>query len=204
MPIHSFNAVFIHLVWSTIEREKIFFDSIRLEIYDYLVTLCAECGFDVYALNVQPEHIHILIQLPVEVSVLEVVKKLKGNSSKWINDNKLLKTKFSWQRGYGAFSVSSSQFTTVKNYIYKQDEHHKRVSFENEYKTWSRRYEVTKSQAVDAKDALKYSYHHTRMRMPEFTSISSHPNEFGCCHENKELDKKPAGLIRLAIPIIIS
>jgi len=142
MSVHAFNSVFLHIVWSTIEREKIFFDDVRLQVYEYIKNLCSESSIDFYALNVQPEHVHILVQLPAELSVSDIVKNIKGSSSKWINDNRLLKTKFSWQRGYGAFSVSSSQFNTVRNYIYKQDEHHKRISFDNEYKTWIRRYKA--------------------------------------------------------------
>jgi len=93
-------------------------------------------------MNIQPEHVHILHNLPSDKTMAEIAQSLKGECSKWINDNDFLKGKFRWQRGYGAYSVSASQVEVVEKYIKNQDEHHKRKSFQEEYKEWAIQYGV--------------------------------------------------------------
>ena len=92
------------------------------------------------AIHVQPEHIHLLVDLPANLCLSDFAQKIKGSSSHWLNEQKLIPGKFSWQRGYGAFSVSASQLEIVKKYIRNQDEHHRRKSFEEEYIEWKRNY----------------------------------------------------------------
>ena len=72
----------------------------------------------------------------------KVARIFKGESSFWVNENKLTPFKFKWQRGYGAFSVSASQLETVINYIAKQDEHHKIKTFTEEYNDWQKKYGI--------------------------------------------------------------
>ena len=74
-------------------------------------------NLDFERINVQPEHVHVLIDLASDTSVMTVAKKIKGESSHWINENRMTKERFRWQRGYGAFSVSASQVEKVKRYI---------------------------------------------------------------------------------------
>ncbi len=80
-----------------------------------------------------PDHIHILIGLIPSQSMSELMKYVKGSSSKWINDNRLVNGKFEWQSGFGAFSYSSSDVGTVARYIQNQEEHHRISSFREEY-----------------------------------------------------------------------
>ena len=89
---------------------------------------------------VNPEHVHALIDLPTRYSIEDVLKLFKGASSHWINENKLLRGKFSWGRGYGAFSVSQSNVAQVAKYIATQEEHHRRCSFLEEYQSFIQRY----------------------------------------------------------------
>ena len=87
-----------------------------------------------------PEHVHTLIDLPTTKSIEEVVQLLKGSSSHWINENKLLRGKFAWQRGYGAFSVSHSHISRVAAYIANQEEHHRKKSFDDEFRLFVKKY----------------------------------------------------------------
>jgi len=87
-----------------------------------------------------PEHVHTLIDLPTSKSIEEVVKLLKGSSSHWINENRLLRGRFSWGRGYGAFSISHSHADRVAAYIANQEEHHRKKSFRQEFELFVRRY----------------------------------------------------------------
>jgi putative transposase len=79
------------------------------------------------------DHVHILAGFSPTVSVSDMLKRIKGNSSKWINDEKKTPRRFQWQAGYGAFTVSQSQLSVVSQYIQGQDEHHKRLSFKEEF-----------------------------------------------------------------------
>ncbi len=92
------------------------------------------------ALNVQMEHVHALIDLLSSQTVENIVKLLKGESSQWINEQNVIAQRFSWQRGYGAFSLSPSHCHSVKSYINNQDEHHRRKTFAEEYRTLLAKY----------------------------------------------------------------
>jgi REP element-mobilizing transposase RayT len=87
-----------------------------------------------------PDHVHALIDLPTSQSIEEVVKLFKGSSSHWINQNRLLRGRFSWGRGYGAFSVSHSHVDRVAAYIANQEDHHRKKSFDHEFEMFVKRY----------------------------------------------------------------
>ena len=97
-------------------------------------------GIYIKALHVNPEHVHVLIDLPPTRSVDEVVKALKGSSSHWTNASGLVVGRFRWARGYGAFSVSASVLEDVIAYIEGQEEHHRVRTFAEEYEAFARRY----------------------------------------------------------------
>jgi hypothetical protein len=85
-----------------------------------------------------PEHVHALIDLPTNKSIEEVVQLFKGSSSHWINENRLLRGRFSWGRGYGSFSVSHSHADQVAAYIANQEEHHRKKTLLRSLRYWSR------------------------------------------------------------------
>jgi REP element-mobilizing transposase RayT len=89
---------------------------------------------------VNADHVHALIDFPTNISVEECIKLLKGSSSYYINKNRVINAKFSWGRGYGAFSVSASQLENVVAYIRNQEEHHKVKSFTEEYNLFIKKY----------------------------------------------------------------
>jgi REP element-mobilizing transposase RayT len=86
------------------------------------------------------DHTHTLIDLPTNLTIEQVIQLLKGSSSHWINQNQLVKGRFAWGRGYGAFSVSHSDVSKVANYIARQEEHHRKRSFAEEYEIFVKRY----------------------------------------------------------------
>ena len=89
---------------------------------------------------VNADHVHALIDLPTKYSIEETMKLLKGASSHWINQERIIAAKFSWGRGYGAFSVSQSNVKDVSKYIANQEEHHRRKTFAEEYEKFVRVY----------------------------------------------------------------
>jgi REP element-mobilizing transposase RayT len=86
------------------------------------------------------DHTHALIDLPTNKTIEEVIHLFKGSSSHWINENRLIKGRFAWGRGYGAFSVSRSDVERVANYIAHQEEHHRKRTFADEYELFVKRY----------------------------------------------------------------
>lgn len=138
--LHSFVRNYLHITWAVKDRLRIIRAKTKVELKDFIIEKSKENECPVLALNIQPEHLHLLIDLPSNQCLSDIVQSLKGSSSHWLNEQKLVQGKFSWQRGYGAFSVSASQLDVVKNYIRNQDEHHGRKSFEEEYNEWKRYY----------------------------------------------------------------
>lgn len=142
MAIHSKVRIYVHLIWGTYKHQRILNRELRIKIFQHLVERANELKIVINKMNIQPEHVHITLELPSSKSIADVAQNLKGESSTWINDNDFLRGKFRWQRGYGAYSVSASQLEKVKSYIENQDEHHKRKTFQEEYKEWAKQYGV--------------------------------------------------------------
>ena len=105
---NSLNDVWIHAVWSTKYRESLIDNGIEQLLFDYIKNQFAEQKCSVIAINGTPDHIHCLFQLNSDRSIGQVLKQVKGSSSRYINENNLTLDPFSWQRGYSAHSVSKS------------------------------------------------------------------------------------------------
>ncbi len=138
--LHSHVRNWLHIVWATKGRMPIISPKEAIQISTFIIEKSKEMNVSLLNVNIQPEHVHELINLPANICLADYMKKIKGSSSHWINKNNLFSEKFSWQRGYGAYSVSASQIEKVKNYIIKQNEHHKKSSFEKEYNKWKKQY----------------------------------------------------------------
>ena len=133
MP-QSLSALYIHMVFSTKDRALFLDDNLRDEINAYLVGTLKNQDCPSIMTNSQRDHVHSLFVLPRVKTVADVAKSLKESSSKWMKSQGVDFQKFSWQRGYGAFSVSQSNVEPVKTYIANQAEHHHRMSFQEEYR----------------------------------------------------------------------
>lgn len=126
MP-HTYAANFIHCVFSTKDRRSLIPAARTTELYAYLGGIARSEGFALTAAGGTANHIHLLFVLPASYSLAHVVQKLKGSSCRWMGKS------FSWQEGYGAFSVSPSQVPVVQRYIQNQEEHHRKRNFEEEF-----------------------------------------------------------------------
>lgn len=130
---HSLTKIWIHAVWATKERIPMINSSIENQLHNYIKDQLKEMGCPVSIINGMPDHIHCLFLLKNDKSIADVIKQIKGSSSHFINQNELTQEKFSWQTGYGAFSVSESVVDKVFHYIKNQKEHHSKKSFQQEY-----------------------------------------------------------------------
>jgi len=133
---------YIHIVFSTKYRRPIIDEEIENELYKYLGGTCNSLDCNVLIVGGYYDHIHILCMLSKNISLVELVKKVKAHSSKWIKTRGEKYSNFYWQDGYGAFSVNPAQIEIVKNYIANQKEHHNKKNFKKEFKLFLKKYEV--------------------------------------------------------------
>lgn len=139
---NTYTQLYIHLVFAVQGRQHFIHETVRERLQQYLCGIALECQHKPLAIYCMPDHTHLLVGLSPDQSVADLVQRLKANSSKWLNENRLLPGRFEWQRGYGAFSYARSQLDNVVNYILTQPEHHKRRSFRDEYLQLLERFEV--------------------------------------------------------------
>ena len=140
MSTHSYTRLWTHLIWETLNREPLLDKHAAAKASEFLSNYSLEKGIYMKINYFNAEHTHALIDLPTRYSIEEVIKLLKGGSSYWINHKGLIKGKFAWGVGYGAFSVSHSDVSRVANYIATQEEHHRRRTYSEEYELFIKRY----------------------------------------------------------------
>jgi putative transposase len=136
----GYLKIWVHLVWTTRNREPILTREIRREIFNHIRENAENKGIYIDFINGYLEHIHCLISLGSGQNIDKILMLLKGESSYWINRKNLFRGKFEWQEEYFAVSVSESSVDRVRNYIKNQENHHKRKSFNEEYQEFIRKY----------------------------------------------------------------
>ncbi len=133
MSLHSYSRCWLHLTWCTLERNKILPRRVRVELSRFLGEYAHSKAIQMCTNFVCADHVHVLIDLPTDMTIAKVINLLKGASSHWINEQQIMPFKLEWGRGYGAFSVSPSALAKVIKYIAEQEEHHRTKSFLEEY-----------------------------------------------------------------------
>jgi REP element-mobilizing transposase RayT len=131
--------VWIHFVWSTKNREPYLTDQIRQDVLQHIRENATKKNIYLDFINGHVEHVHCLISLGTDQTIEKTVQLIKGESSFWINQNGLCKTKFGWQDEYFAVSVSESNLAKVRRYIANQEEHHRTKGFAEEFEGFMKR-----------------------------------------------------------------
>lgn len=126
---HSFSYVYIHITWAVKYRAKIINPRIKTKLSVWITKNSQQKGIKCLAFSVQSDHVHVLISLRSDQRLQDIVQLLKGGSSYWINKEKLMDHKFTWQKGYAAFSINYRGLKSVIRYIHNQDRHHHYHSF---------------------------------------------------------------------------
>jgi putative transposase len=133
MP-QSLSKLVTHIIFSTKNRVPFLIDrNIRQEMHSYLGGSCNKLDCPVITVGGSADHIHILCYLSRNLSVSNLVREIKRESSKWVKTKGKVLIKFAWQNGYGAFSVGQTEIKRVKEYITRQEAHHKKKTFQDEY-----------------------------------------------------------------------
>lgn len=140
MSLHSYSKLWVHIVWSTLNREPMLAPPAATKCATWLREYSASKGIFLKTCYFNPDHVHALIDLPTSKSIEEVLQLFKGASSHWINEQRLVNGRFAWGRGYGVFSVSESNLPEVAAYINGQEEHHRRRSYAEELRLFVERH----------------------------------------------------------------
>ena len=138
----TFSKVYIQVVFAVKGRENLINKSWKDELHKYIAGIVKGKEQKSIIVNGMPDHIHAFIGLKPSMAISDLVRDIKNNSSNFINDKKFVKGKFSWQEGYGAFSYSHSHIDKVYQYILKQEEHHKKTTFREEYISFLKNFEI--------------------------------------------------------------
>jgi putative transposase len=141
MP-QSLAKIYVHLVFSTKHREPCLLDELKTDLHAYIGGTLNGLGSMPVEINSEPDHLHALFLLSRTTPLSEIIGTLKTSSNNWLRGKGAHLAQFHWQGGYGAFSVSHSGVKEVRAYIRDQKEHHKRISFQDEFRAFFRRYEV--------------------------------------------------------------
>jgi putative transposase len=130
---HTFSSILVHAVFSTSGRLPLLGDAIRLEMHAYLGGILRGLEAVPIVVGGTADHVHLLARLPTDLAVADCLRVVKANSSRWAKERWAGRRVFAWQRGYGAFSVSESRRGAVIRYIQDQEQHHRRISFQEEF-----------------------------------------------------------------------
>ena len=141
MP-QSLARLHIHLIFSTKNRGNLITDAVRAPLHAYMATVLQNLGCHPVLINSVGDHVHLLFDLARTVAVSQAVEDVKKSSSKWIKTQGAGLGGFAWQSGYGAFAVSESNVEAVRKYIANQEEHHRRKTFQEEYREFLVRHQI--------------------------------------------------------------
>jgi REP element-mobilizing transposase RayT len=142
MP-QSLSSVLIHLIFSTKNREPFINDAVERDLHRYMAKIFRSLKSPSLTIDGTTDHIHVLFSLSRIITIADLVQEVKTDSSKWIKTQGSEFRNFHWQKGYGAFSIGQSQVPTLKRYIARQKLHHQRVTFQDEYRKFLKRYEIS-------------------------------------------------------------
>lgn len=141
----SLSRVIIHVVFSTKKRAPFINNDIHSHLHAYLATIIRDMDSFAYRVGGTNDHVHIACTLPRTLSQSDFVKNLKITSSTWIKEQGI--NKFYWQNGYGIFSIGQSQLSQLLHYIDNQIGHHKKMTFQEEYREFLKKYEIDYDEA---------------------------------------------------------
>ena len=138
----TFSQIYIHIVFAVKGRENLISGIWRDELHKYIAGIIRNKEQKPIIVGGVADHIHALVGLRPAMPISDLVRDIKNNSSKFINDRKLVNGRFSWQEGYGVFSYSHSDVESVYNYILNQESHHQRKTFKGEYYDLLKKFDI--------------------------------------------------------------
>jgi putative transposase len=139
---NTYTQIHIQCIFAVQDRDCVIKKRWKHELYQYITGIIQNHGHKVLAINGMPDHIHVFFGMRPTQSLSDLMQDVKGDSSKWINKKSYVTGRFSWQEGFGGFSYSKSQVNDVIDYIKKQEDHHRRKTFIEEYLEFLEKFDV--------------------------------------------------------------
>jgi putative transposase len=130
---NTYSQIYLQIVFAVKGRKSLIDKKWRDELYQYICGIVSGKEQKVFAIGGIADHIHLLVSIKPNIAVSDLVRDIKANSSKWINEKGFVSGQFQWQEGFGAFSYAKAQLDTVIAYINNQEEHHSEKTFRKEY-----------------------------------------------------------------------
>ena len=141
MP-HSYLSNLMHCVFSTKERRKLITPEMQQRLWPFIGGISKENGMKALAIGGIADHVHLLLSLPATMPIAKAMQLVKGGSSKFVHETFPEQRAFAWQEGYGAFSVSISHVEETVAYIHRQEEHHRKKTFEEEFRSFLQKHGI--------------------------------------------------------------
>lgn len=138
----TYSQIYLQVVFAVKGRENLIAKSWKDELHKYIAGIIREKEQKPIIVNGMSDHIHAFVGLKPSMRISDLVRDVKNNSSKFINEKGFVRGKFSWQEGYGVFSYSHSHIERVYNYILNQEEHHRKKTFKDEYLELLKKFEI--------------------------------------------------------------
>lgn len=139
---NTYTQMYIQIVFAVKRRQNLIQKKWKDELHKYICGIVNGKGQKVYAIGGVEDHIHLLVSIKPNIAISDLVRDIKANSSKWINENEFVSGKFQWQEGFGAFSYAQSQLDNVIAYINNQEQHHQKKTFKGEYLTLLQKFDI--------------------------------------------------------------
>ena len=150
---NTYSQIYIQVVFAVEWRQSLIRNENREELHKYITGIVRNKGQKMIVINSRPDHVHMLLGMQPDLALSELVREVKKVSTMFINENRWVKGRFNWQEGFGAFSYSRSGLDAVVRYIQRQDEHHAKSSFKDEYLRLLRKFDV----AFDARYVFDFA-----------------------------------------------
>lgn len=138
----TFTKYYSHYVFSTKNRKALINPQMEKRLYPYIGGVGRQYGYSIIACGGTQNHLHIIAGIPPATSYSKAIQVLKSTSSKWLNDTFFPNRNFSWQSGYGGFGIDETNLAKVISYVKKQKQHHKKMTFKEEYLKLLKRYNI--------------------------------------------------------------
>jgi putative transposase len=139
---NTYTQIHIHAVAAVKYRSAVIKPTWKERLHQYITSIVQHNGHKLLSINSMPDHVHLFFGFRPNQSLADLMRQVKGESSEWINKERLTPSHFRWQEGYGAFSYARSQVQDVIHYIEHQEAHHHKKTFREEYREFLRRFEV--------------------------------------------------------------
>ncbi len=139
---NTYTKLYFHVVFAVKGRTNLIAVKWKEELYKYIAGITTNKNQKLIVINGMPDHIHLLLGLKPDNNLSDLIRDIKANSSKFINEKRWVPGKFEWQLGFGAFTLGHSQLGRIVNYIKTQEEHHKRKTFREEYIAFLKLYDI--------------------------------------------------------------